>query len=132
MPCKGDYLDPNQTEQNQHLVSQLIVFVDGKLGRKTDSKIKKAAEDIYGTGVKLDDIVPMLCTTLQSLSKKQENDIVYNARDKQSRQLADWWEEHQKADKQRLQKELKKVNEKKAKEIALSKLTPYERELLGY
>lgn len=126
MPCNSSYLEPSQEEENKVQVSKLIIYVDKKLGAKTRKEIIKASKHTYGLGVELDVIVPELCSKLKSLNKKQKEEIIYNAKNKTSRSLANWWEEHQKADKERIkfQKELKKKHD--LKESALKKLTAEE------
>jgi hypothetical protein len=42
-----------------------------------------------------------------------------------------WWRDHQKADKKRIEKELKEHTDLIAKQNAIEKLTDYERILLG-
>jgi len=131
MPCDSSYMEPTAAEENRRQVSSLICFVDSKLGVETPKNIKKAAKHIYGEGVDLDTITEQLCSKLSNLTKKQADAIIYNARDKRSRELADWWEEHIEADKKRLQKELKAKKDAKTKAEAIKKLTPHERKVLG-
>lgn len=123
MPCSCDYLDPNEDERNKQIVSSHICYINKKLGLSTPKIIKEASKDSYGGKVDLNTIVIELCSKLQNLTEDQLNDIVYNGRIKEARELADWWDEHKKADLKRLKKNLKK--------IALDKLTPYEKQLLG-
>jgi len=42
-----------------------------------------------------------------------------------------WWRDHQKADKARIERELKEARTRAAKAAALAKLTEYEKALLG-
>ena len=42
-----------------------------------------------------------------------------------------WWRDHLAADKERIEKELNAIETQAEKEIALAKLTPHERKLLG-
>ena len=131
MPCNSDYLNPTQDELNKILVSKLIRYVDRKLEEKTPNKIIKVSRDVYGKGVDLNIIVPALCSKLKSLSNEQKEEIIYNAKDKTSRDLADWWEEHQNADKERKKLEKEEKNKKSLVSNALSKLTPKEKKALG-
>jgi len=131
MPCNSGYQDPNREEINKVETSNLLIYVNKKLGIETPSNVKKAAKHIYGEGVDLDVITRKLCSTLKKLNKKQINEIVYNAKDKNSRKLADWWEEHQEADKKRLAEEAAEKKEQKLKQKAISKLTTKERKALG-
>ena len=48
-----------------------------------------------------------------------------------SLELQIWWRNHQEADKRRIKEELESEQTIKDREIALAKLTPYERKLLG-
>ena len=65
------------------------------------------------------------------MSKKKQDEFIYNARVKESRDLADWWEEHQGADRKREAKEKKAKKEADLRKKALSKLTAAERKALG-
>lgn len=132
MPCRSDYMDPTKEESNRRETSEFIVFVYGQLGIETPKRIVEAAKDAYGLGVQLDVVVEMLCESLSGLSEKDQERIIYNAKDKTSRRLADWWEEHQEADKKRIEKELQKAKDDAERQVALAKLTPHERKLLGY
>ena len=132
MPCNSDYLNPNQEELNKVLTSRLICFVDKKLGIKTDSSIVKASKHTYGEGVTLNVIVPSLCAKIKSFTKAQKEEILYDAKNKTSRELADWWEEHQKADKIRLKFEKEQKANSKLRESALKKLTLEEKKVLGF
>jgi hypothetical protein len=128
MPCDGSYMNPNDEEHNRRTAAEFIVFVDSKLGIETPEDIKHAAGHIYGQGVELDDVVAKLCFKLSTLTKKQQSVIIYNGRDKTSRALADWWDEHQEADKERIEQEVKDSKDRVA---AIKKLTTRERKLLG-
>ena len=46
---------------------------------------------IYPYGDKLDEVVEILC----DFCKLVGEDFIYNARDRDCRHLADWWEDHQ-------------------------------------
>lgn len=59
-------------------------------------------------------------------SKLQKEDVK-----KYSLEMQLWWRDHQAADKKRLKEERAQIKDKKKKEEALAKLTPYERKLLG-
>jgi len=69
----------------------------------------------------LDQKVEELCSKLQHL------DVT-----KFSLEMQMWWRDHQKADEERLRKEIEFLNTQKDIDIALSKLTEYERKLLGF
>jgi len=50
---------------------------------------------------------------------------------KYSLELQIWWRDHQKADKARVERELKEAKESKDRKAALGKLSNYEKKLLG-
>jgi hypothetical protein len=68
---------------------------------------------------------------MQDLSDKEIEKVAYNPRSRQSRNLADWWEDHQERDRERIRTELKDKRDKATRQKAVAKLTPYERRLLG-
>lgn len=70
----------------------------------------------------------LLCQLLNGLNDEQTSTIVYNGCNKQARKLADWWERHQKLDKEREEMEDKFLEEKKN---LIKELTPRQRHLLG-
>ena len=122
MPCRSDYMDPTHIETELQRTAQLLRFVYVKLEVPVSKKLNEAANSCYCS----DDFVPELCKTIRGLSEEQLNEIVYNARDKTSRDLADWWEEHEAADRAREAKERKKAEEKALAERAMQKISKEE------
>lgn len=120
-------MEPSQKEKQLQKTAKLLKFVREKLGLKVSKELNYAADTCYCHK----DYVAELCETLRELSMVQIELIVYNAKDKTSRELATWWEEHQKADKEQEkdEAEAKELSEVRAK--ALKKLTKKERESLG-
>ena len=123
MPCNSSYMDPTQGELNLATVLQLLDevktgklienFPDGFDNRaygKTEVDIKK----------ELDKRTAELCKKLQKL------DVT-----KYSLELQVWWRDHQKADKERVEKFLAKKKTNADKKKAMAKLTDYEKEILG-
>lgn len=131
MPCDSSYMEPNQTEKNRVEVSQFLVFVFGKLGKEVSKNIVNAANSQYGEDVDLDEVVALLCSTIRKMSKKQLENIVYDAHNGTSRRLANWWEEHQKADEERILHYNKKLEEQRKRKNILKKLTDEEIKFLG-
>jgi hypothetical protein len=74
---------------------------------------------VYSRSVDGDSLVVDLCRRLQSV------DVT-----KYSLEMQIWWRDHQKADRERLEKEVAEQATEADKERALSKLTDYERKLL--
>jgi len=119
MPCDSSYLEPSLREQELRLSAQLYAYVLEKLKRKIPHKLAQDAQHLYGG----DDYIPKLCEVLKNLDRAQQDVIIYNARDPQSRKLADWWEKHQAADREREAQEARMKTQKDLRESALSKLT---------
>lgn len=127
MPCTSDYPAPTPKEIELQRTAKLLIYVLEKTGRKADALMKKTAEDCYAN----EDYVPKLCAMLKKMPEKVRDKLVYDARNKTSRELADWWEEHQAADlRQRREEQEQKEREKLAAQARM-KLTPAERKALG-
>lgn len=121
MPCNSDYMEPNQQEINLSIVYGLLDELEtGKLPTNFGDGYDKR---VYNKGLSkehLDQKTEELC------SKLQQTDVT-----KYSLEMQIWWRDHQKADAERLQKEIDEKKNAEEKEAALAKLTTYERRLLG-
>jgi hypothetical protein len=121
MGCNSDYMEANQSEKNLSVVYGLLDELEnGKLPSNFGNGYDKR---VYNKGLSkehLDEKTEELC------SKLQNTDV-----SKFSLEMQMWWRDHQKADKDRLEKEMSEQKDKEVKEIALSKLSDYERKLLG-
>lgn len=121
MPCNSDYMNATQHDINLSVVYGLLDELEtSKLpknfGNGYDSRI-------YGQGLSkehLDEKTEELC------SKLQNTDV-----SKFSLEMQMWWRDHQKADKERLIKEIEDKATEQERQKALSKLSDYERKLLG-
>lgn len=128
MPCRSDYMEPNGREIELRRTAQLLIYVRQKL----NMKIKKWMEDAAGNMYCNDDRAVMkLCSTLRRLDPETLQAIVYQAHERDARDLANWWEEHQAADAKREAAEAQAKQKKEAREKALSKLSSEDREVLG-
>lgn len=118
MPCNSEYMEATNLEKNLSVVYGLLDEIKtGKLPKDFGSGYDKR---VYSKGLgdkHLSKKVSELCELLQTL------DVT-----KYSLEMQIWWRDHKKADTKRLKAEMKK---EKDKELALSKLTKYERKLLG-
>lgn len=99
MPC----YDPLPTGREEHSreTAKFIIYVNDKLEIKTEDEIIELADSAYPED-KADQVTAYLCTTLRMLKDskpEQFESLVYNAKCKESRKLADWWEEHSEFDK---------------------------------
>lgn len=97
MPCYTP--DESYHDEESRRVSRLILIFDKKMGIESDPRVKKWASSYYVNACNI--VTPMLCEKINSLSKEELEKIVYNGRDKESRMLADWFDEHDKFDKER-------------------------------
>ena len=115
MPCNSDHMQPTSREAYNQNVAILLRYVFQKLEIVIPTDIHRDANNLYCNR----DHTEALCFTLNNLSEIQIERIVYNARDKQARKLADWWEDHQAIDELRIkQEQLQKDKEiAKAKEV---------------
>lgn len=143
MPCDGSYMDPNDWERNSHKVCKHLKFIfdklkdEKKLPRKLAAAllcddralveaIDKGAKDPYGclnTPYALDEQVAKLCSILSNMTPKMLDKYVYDGRNKQSRELANWWEEHQEADQDRVKEEQRQIAKKKREVTQTAALT---------
>jgi len=98
MGCRSDYLEANAQETYSRDTAKLVVFAAAKLGQPVEAYITKAAAEYYGDPKRHDDITAALCALCTSMTPAQQDAIIYNGRDEQSRALATWWEHHQKVD----------------------------------
>lgn len=127
MPCQSDYLEPTRRERELQRAARLLVYVRQQLGVAIPGHLLAAADSIYCA----DDFVPALCAALLSLAPERRDALIYNSRDRQARDLADWWEDHQEADRRRVEREQAEAAAAEARAKALAKLTPEERRALG-
>ena len=122
MPCNSDYLESDHKEVEMSHVCCLIDELDGQ------QSINRSHWDGYHPNVynkhlsqrSQNQLVDKLCKRLQ------RRDVT-----KLSLEMQIWWRDHQKADKARLQEEMKQLKDKKLRKAALAKLSPYEQQLLG-
>lgn len=128
MPCRSDYMEPNGKERQLQETAQLLVYVrmNTNSGVKVSNKLKSAARDIYCR----QDYVPELCAAIRSLTEEEQARIVYDGRNPEARRLADWWDEHQEADRKRLERQYRQNQRNELRKKALAKLTPEEIEVI--
>jgi len=110
MPCNCDHLEPSMKEIESKKIMLLLEEVD----------LHKGEIPYYGMTANLDRDTNQLCDFCHS------NDV-----SKFSLELQIWWRDHQRADKERLEREQQKAKKTKEKKEALKKLTTYERNLLN-
>lgn len=131
MPCRSDHMEPIEREIETKAVCGHIIYIMNCLDSDYPEGLTDSYNNIYPSQEETDKWTAYLCSVLHSFSPEEEDRIVYEARDAESRKLADWWEEHQRKDRERENVERQKQREDQARKIALTKLTDYEKELLG-
>lgn len=114
MPCRSDYMEPNGRERRLQKTAQLYAYVLEKLDQPVPQKVQEASGNIYCTS----DFVPKLCKLLSGLNEQVLDELMYDGRSKMARKLADWWDEHLEADRQRLKQE----RDEKAKKAKLKRI----------
>ena len=128
MPCNSDHM--NQTGCEAAIEHAAQVYIDA-LGIQ-NLPIPLHVLDANTYYAKDDRIIPQLCAHLMALSEKQLDALLYsNAKDKRRRNIANWWEKHQAADRRRGQEEREDAEEKALQESGRAKLTSAERDALG-
>lgn len=134
MPCRCDYFEETPSVFDKQVKNTIknLLWVKDQMGVHPGEELVNAYTK--NTGFTLDEgdkWVAELCATIELFSDDMMERIVYNAKSKKSRRLADWWEEHQAADRKRRKKEKKEHQENIERQMALSKLTKREKKLLG-
>ena len=118
MPCKADYLSASNREVELSKVASLLDELDGKPIDPLHWRGYHPA--IYSQQVNGDALVSELCLRLHNADVSQF-----------SLEMQIWWRDHQRADKERLEHELRRKTEDSERKAAIEKLTAYERNLLG-
>lgn len=101
MPCVSDYLNPSQREVASRKFCQHVCYLLGALGKRVPEWASKGADEYYGAPERVNEATVLLCETIRGLTAKQMNAIVYDGRSPQARALADFWDQHEAADKRR-------------------------------
>lgn len=132
MGCRSDYLEPDAAEKNSKRVCALLIYVLTALNRATEIKpvMRHGADNVYGDIGYLNRGVVRLCSLCKNMTQQEQSTIIYDGRNEKARDLADWWEEHQKADAARLAKEAHDNAQTLLANQAKAKLSPAELQAL--
>lgn len=106
MPCRSDHMEPTAREQYCQHTAQLYLYAMQQLqsmgshifAPELIKDVTLAANHTYASS----DYTPHLCALINKLPLEQQEAVIYNARIPMSRKLADWWEQHQQVDAQRI------------------------------
>jgi hypothetical protein len=126
MPCKSDYLEPTQREMQLRHTAKLLIYTLKALDQPVPLMVRHAAATAYCT----QDYVPTLCATIKAMSEEQLGRIVYDGRNPEARELANWWDRHKRADQEREAREAKARRMAVLRREAKAKLSPDELEAL--
>jgi hypothetical protein len=129
MPCNSDYLDPTNREREHQRAAKLLVYIHERMAVDSPEWIVAEASNAYANDARL---IPLLCTTMTNMGDIMRDNFTYkSAKLPIARDLADWWETHQAADKARADRESRADENARLRFEAWSKLTADERLALG-
>ncbi len=129
MPCRVDVYEPSEQQKQENRAGYLLAWLMKQRGYTIPTWLTSLVE---GKCIVSNKAVPALCEIIKQLTETERNKYLYNARVKESRALADWWEEHEEADFMAQERDRLKKEQDKLKKRALAKLTLKERNALGY
>lgn len=136
MPCRSDYMDPNEAEKDSREVCNHILYVHEQLKKLPEHTfvvpewVRSGAAAMYGAPNKLEEATQILCGLCRGMDYEIQGYVIYDGRSNQARKLADWWDEHQKADLARerkenaIEEERKRVLRESVKNIVASLVLP--------
>jgi len=127
MPCDSSYLKPTQREEELQRAAILLKYVYEQRGVAVPREVIRSAADSYGGPF---DCIPSLCEVLTSMMPS-ERDRLLEGKNRTARDLANWWEEHQEADRAKALREANARAQAGLRKSALGKLTPAEKKALG-
>jgi hypothetical protein len=137
-------MEPTEWEAESKRVCELIVWLEKRLREKevclesgcsphcphsvwVPDWVPEVAEETYGDPDKVHEATAILC----ELCRKTPDDIIYDGRDRTARRLADWWDDHQEADRAKAESEADEVRREELRRQAREKLSPEEQEAVG-
>jgi hypothetical protein len=123
MGCNSEHMNARPGEVLSRETAEHIVYLNGKLAIETPIWVATAAKEYYGAESRVDEVVALLCTTIRSMTPEQVNAIVYNGHDATARKLANWWDEHQAADRKRALADVEAEQELARAEALLTAIT---------
>lgn len=106
MGCNSDYMKPTDYEIKVMESARHLLYVQTRMELPIEEFVIKLAQgrDYNRITPQVGDIVvESLCKLMGLLTPEQVEEFVYKPRTKEARALADWWEDHQAADKSREQ-----------------------------
>lgn len=128
MSCHSEYLEQTSAEFENQRAAKLLCYVYEMRGDKPGESLSAAASNIYCIG----DYTGPLCKALKDMGESGREDFFRtHCLDRTCRDLMDWWEEYEEADKRRIAQEKAQAEMKKLRERAMAKLSNKEKKILG-
>lgn len=128
MPCSDNYPAVTSSQAHRQRTAKLLIWVYKRLGVPIPKKVRDASLDSYCEDKT---VIPSLCKALKEMTDSDRDALVYDARSKMSRALANWWERHQEQDKIDRAEARAKAKLSKVRKEGLAKLTHLQRKALG-
>lgn len=98
MPCDSSHMEPTARELHRKEAARLLVYLHKELDAPAPAWAVEYAKHIYGgPETDKDRAVAALRDKLRTLNRDNPgyfNAIVYDGESRDSRRLADWWEDH--------------------------------------
>jgi hypothetical protein len=120
MPCNSDYMNPTASEQRAQRAAELLMLLFDKgqvlLNKKQAELFEGLANNCYATH---EGQTELLCNAIKNMrsSGRFKTFLAENVMDRQARQLANWAEEHDEADRRREESERYQVRSTKEAEL---------------
>ncbi len=128
MPCTTDYIEPSKRSKELRRAAKLLIYIRERIGGDVESWLLSEAANEHASD---DRSVTELCAALKEMTPELLDQVVYDARSREARDLADWWEDHQAADAERERNEAASEAARELRESGLGKLSQTERKALG-
>ena len=107
MPCNCDHLYPSEAEKHRKKAAQVLKWLLPVIGRKVEDRIVEAADHVYGDAKGMTDYdqhVRELCDLMKSLGRDKINRLaVENISEPMAKVLLEFRDEHDEADRRRLE-----------------------------
>lgn len=108
MPCNSDYMDPTEHEIGSRWVAVHILYLSNEgveMSQDVKNIASKAVDSPYGNVRVLDLMVSSLCSAIRAMDHETFTLLLRNADSRESRNLANWWDDHLVADAERIERE---------------------------
>jgi hypothetical protein len=136
MACQVDI--PWGVKEQQDLANKLYLLVSylRSCGFCTTQEVDVAMncvciQNTWPLTAAINTLAAWVCLTCESMTEEQKSAVIYDGSNSKARALADWWDQHQKDDKIRLEHERANAEREIVKRQAMAKLTTEEKASLG-